>query len=65
MRGLGTSKASGLRVLAETFRRRASEMTLARYVKLMRHTADDLEAEATAIELDQPIVSGRHIDIVV
>jgi hypothetical protein len=60
---LDTSKAGQLRVLAEQFRRRAAEMTLLNYIKLMHHTADDLDAEASAIEHSEPIRLGSRLDI--
>ena len=60
---LDTSKAAELRVLAEKFRRRARDMTLLSYVKLMKQAAFDLEAEATLLEEERQTPPGRHLDI--
>lgn len=62
---LDTSKAAELRVLAEKLRRRAGEMTAASYVEMMRHAADDLDAEAMMLDADVPVPPGRHLNIVV
>ena len=60
---LDTSKAAALRMLAEKFRRRARDMTLLGYVKLMQQAAIDLDVEAALLEEDHPIPPGRHLDI--
>ncbi len=60
---LDTSKAAELRLLAEKFRRRAHEMTLVSYVKLMEQTAADLDAEAMMLDEDAPAQPGRRLDI--
>ena len=60
---LDSSKAAELRVLAERFRRRAREMTLVSYVQLMGKAADDLDAEAAALERREPIPPGSRLDI--
>ena len=63
MARLDTSKAAELRMLAEKFRRRANDMTLLSYVKLMRQAAVDLDAEAALLDEEQPMPLGRHLDI--
>ena len=60
---LDTSKAGELRMLAEKFRRRAQDMSLMSYVILMRKAAEDLDDEAFALEREEPIEPGRHLDI--
>ena len=60
---LDTAKAAKLRMLAEQFRRRANEMTLLGYVRMMQQAATDLEAEAESVEDEQPTTPGRHLDI--
>ena len=61
---LDTSKAAELRVLAETLRRRAKDMTLERYIELMRHAAEDLDAEADAIEFGRQR-PGNNLNLVI
>ena len=60
---LDTSKVGELRVLAEKFRRRARDMTLLSYVKLMKQAAFDLDVEAALLDEEQPAPLGRHLDI--
>ncbi|MBV9419633.1 MAG: hypothetical protein JO348_07660 [Alphaproteobacteria bacterium] len=62
---LDTSKAAELRVLAETLRRRAKDMTLERYIELMRHAAEDLDAEADALEFGRPRQPGSNLNLVI
>ena len=60
---LDTSKAGELRMLAEKFRRRARDMTLLNYMKLMQQAAIDLDAEAAMLEEERTVTPGRHLDI--
>ncbi len=60
---LDTSRAAELRMLAEKFRRRAHEMTLLNYVRLMERAAADLDAEAALLDKAQPIEPRRHLNI--
>ena len=50
-------------MLAERFRRRARDMTLLSYVKLMHQAAIDLDAEAMLLEEKRQTPLGRHLDI--
>lgn len=50
-------------MLAEKFRRRARDMTLLSYVKLMKQAAFDLDAEAALLEEERLMPPGRHLDI--
>lgn len=62
---LDTSKAGELRVLAERMRRRAREMTLPHYVAMMRHAAEELDAEAAVLETAHLPAPGHRLDITV
>jgi hypothetical protein len=62
---LDTSKAGDLRVLAERMRRRAHEMTLPNYIAMMRHAAEELDAEAAMLEEDRVPRPGHRLDIIV
>ncbi len=50
-------------MLAEKFRRRAHEMTLVNYVRLMERAAADLDAEAAMLDETQPVEPGRRLNI--
>ena len=62
---LDTSKAGELRVMAERMRRRAREMTLPNYVAMMKHAAEELDAEAAMLEAEQWPKPGHRLDITI
>ena len=63
---MDTSKAGELRALAQKMRRRAGEMTLDSYRRMMRRAADELDAEARNLETQsRPSQLGRRLDITI
>ena len=53
-------------MLAEKLRRHTKTMTLPNYIRMLRKAADDLDAEARALdERRQPEPPGRHVNIIV
>jgi hypothetical protein len=53
-------------MLAEKLRRHTKTMTLPNYIRMLRQAADDLDAEARALDADpRPIAPGRQINIIV
>ena len=58
-------KAAELRQLASQFRRQATATRQPKYVELLCHTAEDLEAEADVLEHLPPASERAHIDIYV
>jgi hypothetical protein len=65
MSDLKSWKAAELRELAESFRNRACETQLPKYIELLQHAAEDLEAEADVLEHMPPPSPGAHLDIFV
>jgi hypothetical protein len=63
MGSLKSWKAGELRQLAMKFRHQAHETGMPKYVELLCHTAEDLEAEADALDGYQMPKLGQHIEI--
>jgi hypothetical protein len=53
--------ADELRLLAEKFRSQAARTKMTKYIELLHHTAEELEHQAEAREVDR-LRPGQHVD---
>jgi hypothetical protein len=58
-------KAAELRQLAMKFRHQAHQTGLPKYVELLCHTAEDLEAEAAVLDTYNAPRLGQHVELYV